>query len=254
MDKLSCPLLSASRDAGLFALRHEFVGLLGLLHANSQLRDLGARDSVGNERRCSKGLTGEDSSAFYGPGALDSLKKLVRLTAVMGYKAGMTHVVGNLARPGPKIHEKEVWKPPPLSRPRVSHCCWFVSLKAPCGLRKSTVLSRHSSKAAFLGVLKHLCLLVVAFCLFNPALRRGFNPLIAKLAGLISETGDACFSLPTMGIPDYWKIVKPASEVISLKQLAANEGLSEKRRELGSLRVGVVDLWYILPLIWLNRY
>ncbi|KAK7050268.1 PIN domain-like protein [Favolaschia claudopus] len=42
-----------------------------------------------------------------------------------------------------------------------------------------------------------------------------------------------------MGIPDYWKIVAPASELLSLKQLAADEGLSAKRRELGTLRVGV---------------
>ncbi|KAK7025857.1 PIN domain-like protein [Favolaschia claudopus] len=48
-----------------------------------------------------------------------------------------------------------------------------------------------------------------------------------------------------MGIPDYWKIADPAAEVISFKQLAADEGLSGKRRELGLLRVGV-DLCLLL--------
>ncbi|KAK7059514.1 PIN domain-like protein [Favolaschia claudopus] len=170
--------------------------------------------------QCSKGLTGEDNSAFYG-----RPKKLARMTAVMGYKAGMTHVVGNLARPGPRSLGAHTWylllrrserlksdlgrsNKLPIVRSQESPITIHVQFIAVC-----TVLSRHSSKAAFLGVL--------------------------KLAGLTSETGDACSSLPTMGIPDYWKTVKPASEVISLKQLAADEGLSEKRRELGSLRVGV---------------
>ncbi|KAK6969258.1 hypothetical protein R3P38DRAFT_766504 [Favolaschia claudopus] len=51
-----------------------------------------------------------------------------------------------------------------------------------------------------------------------------------------------------MGIPDYWKIADPTAEVISFKQLAADEGLSDKRRELGLLRVGV-DLCDTSPLI-----
>ncbi|KAJ7937367.1 ribosomal protein L3-domain-containing protein [Mycena leptocephala] len=38
----------------------------------------------------------------------DDPKKPVHLTAVMGYKAGMTHVVRDLDRPGSKMHKKEV--------------------------------------------------------------------------------------------------------------------------------------------------
>jgi large subunit ribosomal protein L3e len=38
----------------------------------------------------------------------DDPKKPVHLTAFMGYKAGMTHVVRDLDRPGSKMHKKEV--------------------------------------------------------------------------------------------------------------------------------------------------
>ncbi|OBZ76693.1 60S ribosomal protein L3 [Grifola frondosa] len=38
----------------------------------------------------------------------DDPKKKVHLTAVMGYKAGMTHVVRDLDRPGSKMHKREV--------------------------------------------------------------------------------------------------------------------------------------------------
>jgi large subunit ribosomal protein L3e len=38
----------------------------------------------------------------------DDAKKPVHLTACMGYKAGMTHVVRDLDRPGSKMHKREV--------------------------------------------------------------------------------------------------------------------------------------------------
>jgi len=37
-----------------------------------------------------------------------SLTQLVHLTAFAGYKAGMTHIVRDLDRPGSKMHKKEV--------------------------------------------------------------------------------------------------------------------------------------------------
>ena len=38
----------------------------------------------------------------------DDAKKPVHLTAFIGYKAGMTHVVRDLDRPGSKMHKKEI--------------------------------------------------------------------------------------------------------------------------------------------------
>jgi large subunit ribosomal protein L3e len=38
----------------------------------------------------------------------DDASKPVHLTAFMGYKAGMTHVVRDLDRPGSKMHKKEI--------------------------------------------------------------------------------------------------------------------------------------------------
>merc|ERR1712170_239987 len=38
----------------------------------------------------------------------DDAKKPVHLTAFLGYKAGMTHIVREVDRPGSKVHKKEV--------------------------------------------------------------------------------------------------------------------------------------------------
>ena len=38
----------------------------------------------------------------------DDPKKPVHLTAFMGFKAGMTHIVRDLDRPGSKFHKREV--------------------------------------------------------------------------------------------------------------------------------------------------
>ena len=38
----------------------------------------------------------------------DDPKKPVHLTAMMGYKAGMTTIVRDLERPGAKMHKKEI--------------------------------------------------------------------------------------------------------------------------------------------------
>jgi large subunit ribosomal protein L3e len=38
----------------------------------------------------------------------DDPKKPVHLTAIMGYKAGMTTIVRDLDRPGAKLHKKEI--------------------------------------------------------------------------------------------------------------------------------------------------
>jgi hypothetical protein len=38
----------------------------------------------------------------------DDPKKPVHLTAMMGYKAGMTTIVRDLDRPGAKLHKKEI--------------------------------------------------------------------------------------------------------------------------------------------------
>merc|ERR1712230_190719 len=40
--------------------------------------------------------------------APDDSKQPCHLTAFMGYKAGMTHIVRDLERPGSKMHKKEV--------------------------------------------------------------------------------------------------------------------------------------------------
>ena len=57
-------------------------------------------------RRKSIGSPGTDFCAYSFP--KDDSKKPVHLTAMMGYKAGMTTIVRDLDRPGAKLHKKEI--------------------------------------------------------------------------------------------------------------------------------------------------
>jgi large subunit ribosomal protein L3e len=70
----------------------------------------------------------------------DDAKKPVHLTACMGYKAGMTHVVRDLDRPGSKMHKREVETPPMVVVGVVGY------VETPRGLRSlTTVWAEHLS-------------------------------------------------------------------------------------------------------------
>ncbi|CCG82689.1 putative Transcriptional corepressor Cyc8 [Taphrina deformans PYCC 5710] len=77
----------------------------------------------------------------------DDAKKPVHLTAFMGYKAGMTHIVRDLDRPGSKNHKKEIVEAvtiietPPVV---IVGCVGYV--ETPRGLRSlTTVWAEHLS-------------------------------------------------------------------------------------------------------------
>ena len=79
----------------------------------------------------------------------DDPKKPVHLTAMMGYKAGMTTIVRDLDRPGAKAHKKEVVEAvtiidtPPVRATQPAWlflCQWLTSFTDDCcgsGWRKS---------------------------------------------------------------------------------------------------------------------
>lgn len=77
----------------------------------------------------------------------DDPSKPVHLTAFMGYKAGMTHIVREVEKPGSKLHKKETCEPvtiiecPPMI---VVGVVGYV--KTPRGLRSlNTVWAEHLS-------------------------------------------------------------------------------------------------------------
>ncbi|BFZ57174.1 60S ribosomal protein L3 [Savitreella phatthalungensis] len=78
---------------------------------------------------------------------IDDAKKPVHLTAFMGYKAGMTHVVRDLDRPGSKMHKKEIVEAVTIiETPPVVIVGVVGYVETPRGLRSlTTVWAEHLS-------------------------------------------------------------------------------------------------------------
>jgi len=74
----------------------------------------------------------------------------VHLTAFMGYKAGMTHIVREMERPGSKSHKKEVVEPVTIIETPPIFVIGVVGyVKTPRGLRiMHTVFAEHLSESA----------------------------------------------------------------------------------------------------------
>ncbi|KAI8890162.1 translation protein [Backusella circina FSU 941] len=80
----------------------------------------------------------------------DDAKKPVHLTAFLGYKAGMTHVVRDLERPGSKMHKKEVVEAVTVIEAPAMVIVGVVGyVETPRGLRSlTTVWAEHLSEEA----------------------------------------------------------------------------------------------------------
>jgi len=78
----------------------------------------------------------------------DDKSKPVHLTAFLGYKAGMTHVVRDLERPGSKFHKKEVVEAVTIIETPPMMVVGVVGyIETPRGLRSlSTVWAQHLNK------------------------------------------------------------------------------------------------------------
>merc|ERR1712121_9606 len=75
----------------------------------------------------------------------DDPAKPVHLTAFLGYKAGMTHVVREVDRPGSKVNKKEVVEPVTIIETPPMMCVGLVGyIETPRGLRTfKTVWAEH---------------------------------------------------------------------------------------------------------------
>ncbi|KAG0782746.1 hypothetical protein G6F21_010939 [Rhizopus arrhizus] len=80
----------------------------------------------------------------------DDAKKPVHLTAFMGYKAGMTHIVRDLERPGSKMHKKEIVEAVTVIEAPAMVVVGVVGyVETPRGLRSlTTVWAEHLSEEA----------------------------------------------------------------------------------------------------------
>jgi len=77
----------------------------------------------------------------------DDPKKPVHLTAFLGYKAGMTHIVRELERPGSKMHKREIVEAVTVVETPPMIICGVVGyVETPRGLRSlTTVWAEHLS-------------------------------------------------------------------------------------------------------------
>ncbi|KAF4693890.1 60S ribosomal protein L3 [Perkinsus olseni] len=77
----------------------------------------------------------------------DDQSKPCHLTAFMGYKAGMTHIVRDVDKPGSKLHRKEVVEAVTVLEAPPMVCVGFVGyVETPNGLRAlTTVWAKHLS-------------------------------------------------------------------------------------------------------------
>jgi large subunit ribosomal protein L3e len=78
----------------------------------------------------------------------DDASKAPHLTAFMTYKAGMTHIVREVERPGSKLHKKEVVEGVSILEAAPMVCVGFVGyVETPRGLRSLTsVWAGHLSE------------------------------------------------------------------------------------------------------------
>lgn len=78
----------------------------------------------------------------------DDATKPVHLTAFIGYKAGMTHVVREMDRPGSKMHKKEVVEPVTIIETPPMVCVGVVGyIETAKGLRAfKTLWAEHLSE------------------------------------------------------------------------------------------------------------
>ncbi|KAH8965123.1 hypothetical protein BDL97_04G102500 [Sphagnum fallax] len=77
----------------------------------------------------------------------DDPKKPCSLTAFLGYKAGMTHIVREVEKPGSKLHKKETCEAVTLIETPPMIVVGLVGyIKTPCGLRSlNTIWAQHLS-------------------------------------------------------------------------------------------------------------
>jgi large subunit ribosomal protein L3e len=77
----------------------------------------------------------------------DDKSKPIHLTAFMGYKAGMTHIVRDVDKPGSKLHKKEVVEPVTIVETPPMVCVGLVGyVDTPSGMKPLThVFAQHLS-------------------------------------------------------------------------------------------------------------
>lgn len=81
----------------------------------------------------------------------DDPTKNAHLTAFMGYKAGMTHIVREVDRPGAKLHKKEVVEAVTLiETPPIAVVGLVGYVETPTGLRALSTVWAHNLSEEFL--------------------------------------------------------------------------------------------------------
>ncbi|KAG4163498.1 hypothetical protein ERO13_D01G175001v2 [Gossypium hirsutum] len=152
----------------------------------------------------------------------DDPTKPCRLTAFLGYKAGMTHIVREVEKPGSKLHKKEtceavtIIETPPMV---VVGVVGYV--KTPRGLRTlGSVWAQHLSEEVKRRFYKHWC----------KSKKKAFTKYSKKLE---TEDGKNDIQLQLEKLKKYCTVIR----VLAHTQIRKMKGLKQKKAHLMEIQV-----------------
>ncbi|TYJ36169.1 hypothetical protein E1A91_A05G289900v1 [Gossypium mustelinum] len=152
----------------------------------------------------------------------DDPSKPCKLTAFLGYKAGMTHIVREVEKPGSKLHKKETCEAVTIIETPPMVIVGVVGyVKTPRGLRSlSTVWAQHLSEEVKRRFYKHWC----------KSKKKAFTKYSKRYE---SEEGKKSIEAQLEKIKKYATVVR----VLAHTQIRKIKGLKQKKAHLMEIQV-----------------
>ncbi|XP_066336734.1 large ribosomal subunit protein uL3-like [Miscanthus floridulus] len=152
----------------------------------------------------------------------DDPKKACHLTAFLGYKAGMTHIVREVEKPGSKLHKKETCEAVTIiETPPLVIVGLVAYVKTPRGLRTlNTVWAQHLSEEVRRRFYKNWC----------KSKKKAFTKYALKYD---SDAGKKEIQLQLEKMKKYSSVVR----VIVHTQIKKMKGLKQKKAHLMEIQV-----------------
>ncbi|CAL4982330.1 unnamed protein product [Urochloa decumbens] len=152
----------------------------------------------------------------------DDVKKPCHLTAFLGYKAGMTHIVREVEKPGSKLHKKETCEAVTIiETPPLVIVGLVAYVKTPRGLRTlNSVWAQHLSEEVRRRFYKNWC----------KSKKKAFTKYALKYD---SDAGKKEIQLQLEKMKKYASVVR----VIAHTQIRKMKGLKQKKAHLMEIQV-----------------
>ncbi|KAJ7002563.1 hypothetical protein NC653_007913 [Populus alba x Populus x berolinensis] len=157
----------------------------------------------------------------------DDPKKPCRLTAFLGYKAGMTHIVREVEKPGSKLHKKETCEAVTIiETPQMVVVGVVGYISTPGGLRSlSTVWAQHLSEEVRRRFYKNWC----------KSKKKAFTKYCKKYE---SEDGKKDIEAQLEKLKKYCTVIR----VLAHTQIRKMKGLKQKKAHLMEIQVNSWDV------------